>query len=128
MQHDPVLRRMLHPHELASAIPGKVHNCSYVNGWDKNRGIHIGLFYALNICWVGQKCRVVDIFRSSIRLIDAEYNRRRSRYKLQVELTFQSLLAYLHVQQPQETTTVPKSQRRGGLGLERQSGVVQLEL
>ena len=53
-------------------------------------------------------------------------NVRYSGYHIHIELTIQTLLNNLHMQQAQETATEPKTQRGGTLRLESQGSVVQL--
>ena len=54
-------------------------------------------------------------------------NVRYSSYHIHIELTIQTLLNNLHMQQAQETATEPKTQRGGTLRLESQGSVVQLQ-
>ena len=73
--------------------------------------------------------RVVDAHRGAT--VDPEhfvFDRRGGRDQIERELALEALLDDLHVQEAQEAAPEPEPERDGALGLERERGVVQVEL
>ncbi len=77
---------------------------------------------------VRQLRRAVDFVQLAIGRRHPVKHPRSRRHEVHVELALQALLDDLHVEQSQESAAEPESQRRRGLRLEKEGGVVQSQL
>ena len=77
---------------------------------------------------VGVVCGVVYHFEGAVGHFYLVDNGRRGRDDVEVVFTLNALLDYLHVEEPEESAAEAESQRDGGLRLEAQRSVVELEL
>ena len=69
--------------------------------------------------------------RTGAAAVDQQHlvlDRRRGRDQVEAELPLEALLDDLHVQQAEEAAPEPEAERDGALGLERERGVVEVEL
>src|SRR5205823_12292566 len=82
---------------------------------------------AFDFCWIRQVVRVVDGNLGAIAQRDPILDGGSCAKQRQVELSLETLLNDLHVQQPEKATAKSEAECRGGLGLVDERGIVELE-
>ena len=111
----------------AAALLTQLHDGD-VGGGSKDAGFDIWLLCRFDVRRVGVVGRVVNHHHAAVghvQLIDYAGS---GGNQIQVELSFQTLLDNLHVQQSQKSAAESKAQRLGGLRLKGQRSVVELQL
>ena len=90
---------MDHVGRHAAVLDGELHDGSRILGRTDDLGLEVGLLNALDTRGLGQILRAADIDHLAIDLVHVIVDRRTRGDEVQVELTLETLLDDLHMQQ-----------------------------
>ena len=123
-----VARNEILSHQLATLAQAKRHDRSDIAGSRDNRSVDIRFLHVLNQRWVRHTRRIVYLHALTMLVIHHVRHVWHRRNHIHVELTVQSLLHNLHVEQTQETTAETKTEGSRTLVLEGERSIVQPQL
>src|SRR5712692_48481 len=119
-----VLERLVLPPLLLGQLVELAHEL----GWHEDGAPHVGLLDPLDLVRRRQLRRVLDLDDLALGRDDAETHAGRRDDQREVELALEALLHDLEVQHPQEAAAEAVTEGQGGLRLEAECRVVELEL
>ena len=113
--------------ELASLVEAERHDGSDEVGSSDDAGLDIGFLNMVNQCRVGQSGRIVHLFHPTLLVVAHIRYVGNGGDDIHVELSVETLLHNLHVEQSEESTAEAEAQGNGGLGGKGQRGIVELQ-
>ena len=125
---DPLGREVLHPLHLGPPALAQLHDRARVLARRDDGGLEHGLVDVVDAAGVGQLGRVVDVDLGAVGQEGPVGDAGRGGDEREVELALEALAHDLHVKQAEEAAAEPEAEGVGGLGLEGEAGVVELEL
>ena len=126
VQLHAVLAQVVHALHRAAAFLTQLHDGARELGGRQDRRVDHGLAHLGNLSF-GELARVVDAHLGAVLRHNAVDDVRSGRDEIEVKLALQTLADDLQVEQSEEAAAEAEAEGRGGLGLEGQRGVVELE-
>ena len=120
--------QVLHILKNTPAVLAQGHDVAHIVGGRDDGDLGVGLLGLGDGAGVGVVVGVIHHDHRAVGLGDLVYDRGEGGDEVQIELPLQALLDDLHVEHAQEAAAEAEAQGHGGLGLEGQGGVVELEL
>ena len=127
-QHHPVTGLVLHVAELSASLLAELHHRPDVHLGHHDRRLGARLLDRLDVGGVGEHLRVVDGEHAAVAQPHPVLDGRRGGDQREPELALEPLLDDLHVEQAEEAAAEAEAERRRGLRLPHQRGVVEVEL
>ena len=114
-------------HLLAAPLGTQLQDAAQVFVRHHDGGLDPRLFDSRHLHRIGHVDRVVQLLDRAVGEVNAVDDAGRRGDQLEVELALQALLHDLQVQKAQEAATVTEAERRRGLGLVVEAGVVEVQ-
>ena len=128
VQLHTIAAHVLLVNQFATLIQTELHDRTDVIGSSDDGSSDVWFLDMVNHGWVRQSGRIVNLFLASLLVVYHIGYVRHGGDDIHVELTVQTFLHNLHVEQSEETTTETESQCHRALWREGKRSIVELQL